>query len=447
MKIPSLIMMLLVGTWSYAQNPLVTHLYTADPTARVFDGKLYVYPSSDTIPINTEEHPRFCMPGYNVFTLEKGATWKDHGRILSNNDVPWGKKDAFAMWAPDCIKKDDKYYYYFPAKSADTGNHKIGVGVSKSPLGPFKWEKTPLAGVNGIDPGLLLDDDNKAYLYWGGGARLYVAGLKDNMKEILGDPIEIQGLPGGYKEGSFPFKRNGLYYLTFAHVFQDEGYTIGYATADNPFGPFTYGGKIMDNIDNGTNHHSVVEYQGQWILFYHWWDISGTNKLRSMRADYMEFRDDMKHNPGAIGKVIPTLRGIGTPTLGDTIQIDRYNEISDAQTAFVTDGEPTGWMVCEAKHNAYVRFNRVDFGDGSAKKFQARLASGQRFGAIEVHLNDPRGKKIAEWNIEYTGGWHQWKTVELELLSKIEGIHDLCVVFKGQSGMTKTANLNWLILN
>lgn len=436
-----LLLTLLVNV-TYSQNPLVTHLYTADPTARVFDGKLYVYPSGDTVPPKDVEVPRFCMPGYNVFTLENGATWKDHGRILDQNEVPWGKKNSYSMWAPDCIEKGGKYYYYYPAAPLDESSfRRIGVGISDSPTGPFKWEENYIEGVSGIDPALFIDDNNTPYLYFGGGEELFVVKLKDNMKEIAEEPIKIEGLPEGYKEGSFMFKKDGIYYFTFAHVFSQEGYTIGYGTADNPKGPFMYGGKIMDNIDNGTNHHSVVNYNGDWILFYHWWDISGFAQLRSMRADYMTF-----HESGSINKVVPSLRGIGTPTIGDTIQIDRHNYIRGAQTAFVGGNEPRGWMVCETGMMSEVRFDRVNFGKGEAKKMQARIACGQRRGSIEVRLNSAKGKLIAEFPLEYTGGWNSWTTQEVELKEKVTGVNDIVVVFNCQWGSTKVANLNWLLL-
>ncbi|MCW2120731.1 family 43 glycosylhydrolase [Flavobacterium sp. 7A] len=425
-----------------AQNPLVTKIFTADPTARVFDGKLYVYPSHDVVPKEGIEAPRFCMPDYHMYSLENGSTWKDYGVVLDQNQVPWGKKDSYGMWAPDCIKKGDLYYYYYPAEPADkSAFRRIGVGVSKSPTGPFKWEKKYIEGVSGIDPGLLLDDDGKAYLYFGGGKELFVAPLKDNMKEIEGKPIKIEGLPAGYKEGSFPFKYNNLYYFTFAHVYPEEGYNIGYATSSSPMGPFEYRGKIMDNISNGTNHHSVVNYEGKWILFYHWWAISGHNKLRSIQADYMEFKED-----GTIKKVKPTLRGIGNPKIGDTIQIDRYNEIDKAQTSFVGGNEPIGWMVSDTKNMSSVKFKGVDFGDGTAKKIKARYASGQRFGNFEIHLKEAKGKMIADFPAKYTGGWNSWQTIETNLLETVTGIQDIVVVFKSENGADKIVNLNWLLL-
>ncbi len=427
--------------YGVSQNPLVTHIYTADPTARVFDGKLYLYPSHDIVPDNGVEAPRFCMPDYHMFSLENGNTWKDYGVILDQNEVPWGKKNSYGMWAPDCIKKGNTYYYYYPAApSDDSAFRRIGVGTSKSPTGPFKWEKDYIKGVSGIDPGLLIDDDGKAYMYVASGKTLQVVRLKDNMKEIDGEVIQIEGLPKGYMEGPFPFKYNDMYYLTFAHVFPDEGYTIAYAVSKNPTGPFVYSGKIMDNIDNGTNHHSVVNYNGKWILFYHWWDISGYNKLRSMRADYMEFKKD-----GSIKKVKPTLRGILNPKVGDTIQVDRYSDISGAKTAFVGGNEPKGWMVCDTKMMSNVRFNGVDFGNDEAKKLQARIACGQRIGSFEVRLNNPKGKLIAEFPVEFTGGWNTWKTIETDLLESVSGIQDIVMVFKSEWGATKIVNLNWLL--
>ncbi len=438
----TLALALLTATTSIAQNPIITHIYTADPTARVYDGKLYLYPSSDTVPPEGVDMPRFCMPGYHGFSLEGGSTWRDHGWILKENDVPWGDRDTYAMWAPDCIKKDGKYYYFYPAKPKDGNGKMIGMGVSDSPMGPFKWEKQPIDGVRGIDPGLLLDDDNQAYLFYGGGQTLYVAPLSDDMKSIKQAPIVVENLPAGYKEGSFPFKKDGIYYFTFAHVFADEGYTIGYATSDKPMGPYTYRGKIMDNIDNGTNHHSIVKYKDRWILFYHFWHLSGFNKMRSACADYMRFKPD-----GTIFKVKPTLRGIGAPMAGDTIQIDRYNEISGAQTALLSSKEPAGWMVCEARHNSYVIFKDVDFGNGEAKKIQARFASGQRTGSFEVRVGSATGDIIATFPIHYTGGWDNWETIESEIQRSVKGVKDICIVFKGEPGSTKTVNLNWLLMN
>lgn len=270
---------------------------------------------------------------------------------------------------------------------------------------------------------------------------MFVAPLQDNMIEVAAKPIKVEGLPAGYKEGSFPIKIKDLYYLTFAHVFPNEGYTIAYATSKSPLGPFVYRGKIMDNISNGTNHHSIVNYEGKWILFYHWWDISGYNKLRSIRANYMVMNDD-----GTFKKVIPSMRGIGSPTIGEKIEIDRHNEINNAKTDFVGGNEPIGWMVCDTKMMANVKFNDVDFADGSATKMEARVASGQRIGHFEVRIDNPKGKLIADFPVKYTGGWNSWQTIETPIIEKITGKNNIVVVFIGEYGMEKIVNLNWLML-
>ncbi len=433
---------LLVTGFLSAQNPLVTHIHTADPTARVFNGKLYIYPSHDVVPPAGIDAPRFCMPDYHIFSLENGNTWKDHGVILDQNEVPWGKKNSYGMWAPDCIEKDGKYYYYYPAPPKDNSSfRRIGVGVSKNPTGPFKWEKDYVKGIDGIDPGLMIDDNGQGYIFFAGDKTIKGAKLKNNMKQIEGKAIKIEGIPAGYVEGPFPFKYKNNYYLTFAHVFADEGYTIGYAMSKNPLGPYVYSGKIMDNIDNGTNHHSIVKFNGKWTLFYHWWSLSGYSKMRSMRADYIQFKED-----GTIQKVKPTIRGIGNPQVNDTIQIDRHNSIYNAKTTFVGGNEPAGWMVSDTKMMSNVRFNGVDFGDGKATKIKARVASGQRNGSFEVRLGGAKGTLIATFPVNYTGGWNKWQTIETNLLHKPEGIQDITVVFKSVWGATKIVNLNWLLL-
>ncbi len=432
-----------LGATAIAQNPIITHQFTADPTARVHDGRLFLYPSGDKVPdeghVFIDQSAGFCMPGYHAFSLEGGSTWVDHGWILKENDVPWGMKDVCAMWAPDCVERDGKYYYYYPAKAENDDKYRrIGVGIADKPEGPFKWEKTFIQGMFGIDPGILVDDDNQAYIFVKSGDGIRVAPLGDDMKSITQELQTVEGLPAGYKEGPFPIKIKDRYYLVFAHDLAHKGYTIGYAIAEKPMGPYLYYGNIMDSIGKDTNHASIVEYNGQWLFFYHTWELSGHTKLRSVCAEYMTIDDD-----GVINKVTPTRRGIGSPMPGDTIQIDRCNHIDRASIAFVGGNEPAGWMVCESESGSYVIFNDVDFVDGSSKRIQARVACGQRGGKIEVRENSPKGELIASFDVKYTGGWNNWQTIESDILAEIKGKTNLCVVF---SGPHKVANLNWLLM-
>ena len=277
--------------------------FTADPTARVFEGKVYVYPSHD-IPASPGRGRTnwFVMEDYHVFSSENLTDWTDHGVILNQTNVPWLNRTSFDMWAPDCVFKNGKYFFYFPVGG------RIGVAVADKPYGPFKPEEKPLAGAGGIDPGVLIDKDGSAYLFWARG-RISVAKLKDNMLELDGQPHVITNLPtAGLIEGPFPFERNGIYYLTYPHV-QNKIERLEYATSTNPMGPYTPAGVILDEADSGcwTVHQSIVEYKGQWYLFYHDKDLSPNfDKNRSIRAEYLSFNDD-----GTIKKAFRTLRGVG----------------------------------------------------------------------------------------------------------------------------------------
>ena len=298
-----------------AQNPIIRDQFTADPTARVFNNKVYLYPSHDIVPPQGQRQDWFCMADYHVFSSENLAEWTDHGVILSQEQVPWGKPDGYSMWAPDCVEKDGKYYFYFPDAPREGRGFAIGVAVADSPIGQFKCEPEPIKDVHGIDPCVLVDNDGKSYIYWGGGG-IRGARLKPNMKELDGKQQSMEGLPEGFKEGPFVFRRGDWYYLTFPWVRGKKGVdgdnpteTLAYAMSKSPLGPWDFKGVFMAEHENGcwTNHHSFVEYKGQWYLFYHRNDLSpNDDKRRSARIEKVKFNED-----GTIPEIKPTLCGAG----------------------------------------------------------------------------------------------------------------------------------------
>lgn len=198
----------------FAQNPIITNQFTADPAARVFDDTIYLYPSHDIPP--SESRGRmgwFCMEDYHVFSSPNLTDWTDHGVILSQDKVPWANPKAYAMWAPDCIYKDGKYFFYFPAPAKDTTTGRgfsIGVAVSDKPTGPFTPQAEPMKSARGIDPNPFIDKDGQAYLYWAA-RNIYVAKLKENMLGLATEPKIVEGLPAkGLKEGPYTFERGLL---------------------------------------------------------------------------------------------------------------------------------------------------------------------------------------------------------------------------------------------
>ena len=416
-----------------AQNPIITGQFTADPTARVFEGKLYLYPSHD-IPSPIERLKEwFCMADYHVFSSENLVDWTDHGMILSQENVPWVDSESYSMWAPDCVYKDGKYYFYFPASPKGKKGFNVGVAIADKPYGPFKPLPEPIKGVGGIDPCVLLDTDGQAYLYWSGRG-LNVAKLKDNMTELASEPVLVADVEDGFKEGPFAFKRNGKYYLTYPWV-KDKTECLAYAMSDNPMGPFEYKGIIMEQSPTGcwTNHHSLVEYKGQWYLFYHHNDYSPEfDKNRSVRVDSLTFNPD-----GTIQLVTPTLRGVGITDAGKAIQLDRYSAISQegASIDYINQANKLdGWKVLFNRKDAWVSYNRVDFGNQEWQKVDARVLSSAG-GTLGVYANE---KMIAE--IEVPASVSEWKTLSVPVEVAQAGIQDLRVsLVKGND-----VQLDWI---
>ncbi len=404
-----------------AQNPIIRDQFTADPTARVFEGKLYLYPSHD-IPSPIERLKEwFCMADYHVFSSENLVDWEDHGVIVSQESVPWVAPESYSMWAPDCVYRDGKYYFYFPSTPAGENRRGFGIGVAVAdkPYGPFKPEEKPIEGVGGIDPCVLIDHDGQAYIYWSGRG-MSVAKLKDNMLELASEPVQIEGLPEGFKEGPFVFEREGIYYYTFPWV-RDSTETLAYATGDNPMGPFTFRGIIMEESPTGcwTNHHSIVEYENQWYLFYHHNDYSPAfDKNRSARIDSLFFNAD-----GTIREVKPTLRGVGITAATTQIHPDRYSAISEqgASIAFINEENPfEGWKV-GLNEGAWVRYNRVDFGKGDQKEIIMRISSATD-SKVRLQTIDSDKRLLAEINVP---AGESWQGVVIPLQNVATGIHDL----------------------
>lgn len=299
-----------IKNMGFAQNPFITTMYTADPSARVFNDVLYVYPSHD--PDNAEW---FDMVDWHVFSTTDMENWIDHGVALDIKDVKWATKYA---WAPDCIQANDKYYFYFP-----TDQFHIGVAVSDKPTGPFvdplgkplisMDTKGVVCNRDFIDPGVFIDDDGQAYLYMG---QLVVNAIKLN-KNMISYDGEVHLLKGtdDFFEASWMHKYKEKYYFSYVGTSGE----IKYCMSDNPLGPFEYKGAILEKMNSGTNHHSIVEYKGQWYMFYHNSDLYFKNNKdveekfgwghensphpfrRSICFDKLYYNED-----GTIQKVIPT---------------------------------------------------------------------------------------------------------------------------------------------
>lgn len=311
-------------------EPLVTHIYTADPSAHVFNGRIYIYPSHDiesNIP-QDDEGSHFDMKDYHILSMDSiGGKVTDHGVALDIKDVPWAGRQ---MWAPDAAFKNGKYYLYFPAKDKKDVFH-IGVATGTAPEGPFKAEPDYIKGSYSIDPAVFTDTDGKSYMYFGGiwGGQLQrwsngkydSAGSKTDLKKdslpAIGPRVAVmsrdmlsfsgpvkeikildpEGKPllGGdhdrrFFEAAWMHKYNGKYYFSYS---TGDTHYIAYATGSSPTGPFTYQGVILNPVVGWTNHHSIVEIKGKWYLFYHDSVLSeDKTHLRTVKVTELKYRPD-----------------------------------------------------------------------------------------------------------------------------------------------------------
>jgi hypothetical protein len=310
-------------------SPLVTQVYTADPSAHVFNGKIFIYPSHDReagIPFD-DLGRHFAMEDYHVFSMdEPGAAVTDHGVALHVSDVPWAERQ---MWAPDAAFENGRYYFYFPAKRPD-GIFQIGVAIGDSPAGPFSPEDEPIKNSYSIDPAVFKDNDGKHYMYfgglWGGQLQLYrnnkynadfkeplphenalgprVALLSDDMKRFAEPVKEISILDGHglpllagdssrrFFEASWIHKYNCKYYFSY---YTGDTHFICYAIGDSPYGPFIYQGRILNPVVGWTTHHSICLFKGRWYLFYHDSSLSkGVTHLRSVKVTELHYDESGK---------------------------------------------------------------------------------------------------------------------------------------------------------
>ncbi|WP_416149940.1 glycoside hydrolase family 43 protein [Salipaludibacillus sp. HK11] len=317
-------------------TPLVNHIYTADPSAHVFEGKIYIYPSHDLDhdgPSN-DNGDQYAMEDYHVLSMNDfNSECVDHGEVLHAKDIPWVKKQ---LWAPDAAFKNNTYYLFFPAKDKDD-IFRIGVATSSSPAGPFTPQANYIQGSFSIDPAVFVDDDNKAYLYagglWGGQLEKWQTGsfnlnaddpdkggpalgpviaelsedmtsFKEAPKEISiidenGNPILAGDEDKRFFEGAWVHKYNDNYYLSYS---TGTTHYIVYAMSKNPYGPFVYKGRILEPVEGWTTHHSIVEFEEKWYLFYHDCSLSGgVDHKRSVKYSELKYNDD-----GTIQTIDPT---------------------------------------------------------------------------------------------------------------------------------------------
>lgn len=461
----STILALLCSAALYAQNPIIRDQFSADPSALVVGDRVYVFPSHDIpAPDDYARKDWFCMADYHVFSSSDLVHWVDHGVILDQKNVPWGDPKAYSMWAPDCAEHNGKYVFFFPDAARPEGpggfgGFRCGTAVADSPEGPYTPRKNYIKGVFGIDPCIFKDDDGQGYLVWPSRG-IKICKLNDDwsdldgeMKPIPVDPaipdsirrmmppmMQVEGtvtvgeVPAkGLVEGPYMFKANGHYYVTFPWA-RENTEVLAYCMADKIDGPYKFMGVFFEEWPNGcwTNHHSIINFKGQWYLFYHHNEYSPKfDKNRSVCADSLFFEKD-----GSIRLVKPSLRGIGVTPASEPVQMDRYSAIS-ASGAHIeyldTNDCFKGWKTVLSEKNAWVKYNTVEFDDTSNDYAYIKVQA-PRGGTLILTID---GKKAATAKIPAAAGW---QTVKTRMKGVKPGIHHITL----SSGAGTQVAVDWI---
>ena len=263
------------GKLGFSQNPIITSMYTADPAPMVYGDTLYLYTTHDE---DCLVNDFYTMYDWYCFSTTDMVNWTNHGAVFSLEDISWADDRA---WAPQAIERNGKFYLYCPVHKKD-GGMAIAVGVSDSPVGPFRDLGYPLVDEgdwNDIDPTVFIDGDGQAYLYFGNPELRYVRLNEDMISydETVGVvkiPMTEEAFAKGghmtgttYAEGPWFYKRNNLYYM-----FKDKGCNehLAYSTSVSPTGPWVYGGVLMtEEGGTFTNHPGIADFKGHSYLFYH----------------------------------------------------------------------------------------------------------------------------------------------------------------------------------
>jgi arabinoxylan arabinofuranohydrolase len=398
-------------------NPIFTSIFTADPSAHVWDdGRIYVYPSHDIFPSRGSD----LMDKYHVFSSDNMVDWVDEGEILGADHVPWGRPEGGFMWAPDAAYKNGMYYFYFPHPSDSNWNNswKIGVAVSDKPAADFtmKGYIKGLPGDSLIDPSVFRDDDGTYYLYVGGGGRSYGVKLANDMLSLDGQLKQFTELDD-FHEATWVFKRGDLYYLMYADN-SSGGNRMRYATSSSPLGPWKNRGVMLDPVKNSsTTHGSIVKYKGNWYLFYHNAEISSNGTLRSVCVDRVIFNED-----GTIQKVIQTTKGV--PAVGPRSKATEVKYYDLTSKSFESYTQKTEYPASGAnvsygggatrsgesienmhKEGAYIELTGVDGGGGGKAYLTIIYASADGGAAFKVDASgDPAGDGYF-LSLPGTGGW------------------------------------------
>ena len=430
-----LVSMVLMGTYqcTYADYPIASHRYLADPGALVYNDRIYLYCSNDDDNPDGEKSS-YRMKSIVCISSSDLKNWTDHGVVF---EVPKNASWATNSWAPSPAERNGLFFLYF-----GNGGNGIGVAVADNPLGPFQdpigknliGYDTPgvMPAVNMwlFDPMAFIDDDGQAYLYFGGNGddNVRVIKLNPDMISVDGPAIHLSAL--NFFEASWMHKNNGIYYFSYSSNPQAQ-MRIDYMRSNSPTSGFTYGGiiSLQPPYNDNNNHQAIFKFHDEWYEAYH-------NRFVAKQAGVPPVHkrnlcvDHIKHNAdGSIDTMKNTVDGLSQ--LFYINPFERFEaETFNAQNGIETESCDAGGMnVSDIENGDYIKIRGVDFGEG-AKLFEASLATITGSGEIEIRLDSLSGTKAGSLKFEKSENSKSWNTYSCKI-SKILKVHDVYLVFKG----------------
>ncbi len=415
---------------SFADYPIVSYRYLADPGSVVYDGRVYLYCSNDD-----ENGSNYDMKSFVCVSSSDMKNWTDHGAVFQ---VPRDASWANLSWAPSVAYKNGKFYLYF-----GNGGSAIGVAVSNSPTGPFKDAinkqfvnaNTPgVSPFNGwlFDPMTFVDDDGQAYMYFGGNGN-------DNMRwiKLNSDMISTSGSAGkwtvpNFFEASWMHKHNGKYYFSYS-TNSSAGLRIDYMVSNSPTSGFTYGGVMSGQppSNNNNNHQAVFKFNNEWYQAYHNRIVANTAGITSTYKRNLAIDKIVHQADGKITQMTNTANGL--------TQLGYLNPFKRVEAETMSDNKGIETEVCNAggmnvafiDNSDYIMVEGVDFGSG-VSSFSASVASTKTGGSIEIRVGSTTGTLLGTLQVPNTGGNQTWQTVTTSV-TQTTGVKNLYFVFKGNS--------------
>ncbi|MCQ2125350.1 MAG: family 43 glycosylhydrolase [Fibrobacter sp.] len=422
-KLLSVTSVLALAGVAFAQQPIITTNYTADPAPMVHGDTVYLYTTHDE-----DDAEGFVMYDWLLHTSTDMVNWTSHGAVASLNDIKWSTRTNGA-WAEQVVFRNGKWYMYVPIH----GNG-ISVLVADNPYGPFKeplnkalvWQREHW---NDIDPTVWVDDDGQAYMYWGN-PDLYMIKLNEDMISTSGNIVTHPKVKD-YQEGPWFYKHDSHYYMAFASTCCAEG--IGYAMSDSPTGPWTYKGDIMPHTSRSNgNHPGIIDYKGKSYVFGHHYQLwhQKSDKM-GLKFQHKERRSvgvaEMKYNADG------TIQKIDWWPDNGVAQLEDFNPYKRVEAETMSWGEEVKVRKSGAAGNTvltnltdgkYTKISGVEFGDAGAESFSASVLSVKRASSVTVRLDKVDGPVVAKAEFSKDG----LVTVPAE---GAVGKHDVFFMFSG----------------